>query len=57
MLSMAYVDHEDMFLKMAYEYKALIPGVEWFEILGASDWPQWETADVVNKAAIEFFQA
>ncbi|ATW03520.1 alpha/beta hydrolase [Sphingorhabdus sp. YGSMI21] len=54
---MACVDHEDMFLKMAYEYKALIPGVEWFEILGASHWPQWETADKVNAAAIGFFQS
>lgn len=52
---MACVDNEDLFLKMAYEYKALIPGVEWFEILGASHWPQWETADVVNEAAINFY--
>jgi pimeloyl-ACP methyl ester carboxylesterase len=54
---MACVDHEDMFLKMAYEYKALIPGVKWFEILGASHWPQWETPDAVNQAAIAFFKA
>lgn len=54
---MACVDNEDSFLKMAYEYKALIPGVEWFEILGASHWPQWETAEVVNKAAIDFYHA
>jgi 2-hydroxy-6-oxonona-2,4-dienedioate hydrolase len=54
---MACVDHPDQFLEMAYEYKALIPGVEWFEILGASHWPQWETADKVNTAAIKFFQS
>jgi 2-hydroxy-6-oxonona-2,4-dienedioate hydrolase len=54
---MACVDHPDQFLEMAYEYKALIPGVEWFEILGASHWPQWETADKVNAAAINFFRS
>jgi pimeloyl-ACP methyl ester carboxylesterase len=54
---MACIDHEDMFLKMAFEYKALIPGVTWFEILGASHWPQWETADKVNNAAIDFFKS
>lgn len=50
----ACVDNPDPFLKMAYEYKALIPGVEWCEVLGASHWPQWETADQVNDAAIRF---
>lgn len=54
-LVIACVDNEDVFLKMAYEYKELIPGVEWFEVLGASHWPQWETADEVNNAAIRFF--
>lgn len=52
---MACIDNEDSFLKMAHEYKALIPDIEWFEILGASHWPQWETADIVNKAAIRFY--
>jgi pimeloyl-ACP methyl ester carboxylesterase len=56
-LVMACTDNPDVFLKMAYEYKELIPGVEWFEILGASHWPQWEKADEVNEAAINFFNS
>lgn len=55
MMVMACVDHPDMFLDNAFEYKALVPGVEWFEILGASHWPQWEKADVVNDTAMGFF--
>lgn len=50
-------DFPDLFLKNAHEYKALIPGLEWAEVLGASHWPQWEVADQVNKIAVEFFQS
>ncbi|MEO9462370.1 MAG: alpha/beta hydrolase [Marinomonas sp.] len=49
-------DCKDEFLVMAHEYKGLIPGVEWCEVLGASHWPQWETADQVNEASIAFFK-
>lgn len=54
---MACVDNPDIFLDMAYEYKELIPDVEWVEILGASHWPQWETKEIVNEAAIKFFKS
>lgn len=54
---MACVDNEDIFLEHGRQYRALIPGVEWFEILGASHWPQWETADMVNEAAIKFIKS
>lgn len=53
---MACVDNPDLFLKNAEDYKRLIPGLEWVEILGASHWPQWEKPDAVNSASIEFFK-
>lgn len=56
-LVMACPDSDDEFLVMAHEYKSLIPGIEWFEVRGASHWPQWETADKVNEAAIKFYKA
>lgn len=49
-------DCHDEFLAMAHEYRALIPGVEWAEVFGASHWPQWETADQVNAKAIDFYK-
>ncbi len=56
-LLMACVDHPDMFLQHAREYRALIPNVQWVEIVGASHWPQWETADTVNRHSLAFFRA
>lgn len=53
---MACVNNKDVFLKMAYEYKALIPGVEWVELGYASHWPQWEEADELNRRSIAFFK-
>jgi len=50
------VDNPDVFLKMAYEYKALIPNVQWAEVLGASHWPQWERADDINRISLGFFR-
>lgn len=50
-------DFQDLFYKNALEYKALIPGIQWAEVFGASHWPQWEVADEVNKIAVEFFGA
>ncbi|WP_164089171.1 alpha/beta hydrolase [Sphingorhabdus sp. YGSMI21] len=49
-------DSEDEFLVMAHQYRSLIPDVEWCEVFGASHWPQWETADQVNAASIEFLK-
>lgn len=56
-LLMACVDHPDIFLTHAREYRSLIPNVQWVEILGASHWPQWETAEAVNRHSLEFFRA
>lgn len=52
----ACVDHPDVFLKSAYEYKALIPNVEFVELKGASHWPQWETAEDLNRISLEYFK-
>jgi pimeloyl-ACP methyl ester carboxylesterase len=51
------VDHPDVFLKMAQEYRALIPGVQYAEIRHASHWPQWEEADALNEMSLAFFRA
>jgi 2-hydroxy-6-oxonona-2,4-dienedioate hydrolase len=53
----ACVDHPDVFLTSAYEYKALIPGVKFVELKGASHWPQWECPDECNRINIDFLQA
>lgn len=53
----ACVNHPDVFLKNAQEYRALIPGVQWKELTYASHWPQWEEAEELNRTCIEFFGA
>lgn len=54
---MACVNHPDVFLKNAYEYKALIPNLSWVELGRASHWPQWEEADEVNRRTISFLRS
>lgn len=51
----ACVNHPDIFLKNAHEYRALIPGVQWKELTYASHWPQWEEAEELNRTCLEFF--
>lgn len=53
----ACVDHPDLFLKNAHEYRALVPNLRWVEAKGASHWPQWERADLVNAESIAFFKS
>ena len=57
MMLFACVDHPDLFLKNAYDYKELVPGIEWVEVLGASHWPQWERPELVNEKGIAFFKS
>ena len=56
-LVVACVDHPDIFLTTAYEYRDLIPGAKFAELTGASHWPQWECADALNKISLEFLRA